>query len=432
MVVVSGRRLLIVSYFYPPDRSVGSHRWHGMARHLRELGHEVTVLTTSAFGALADDAPWVVRTADLQGMHALRRLLRRPALTSAAGSPAVTVAAPRLLTDGLVPDAHVVSWLPLVVPHARRLVRDRRVDCVVTNGPPDSTHLLGLLLGRRRPAWIADFEDGWRFEPQRSGWPTSAQDRLDASLERVTTRRVDAVVGLAKPIADDFARRFGVDAEYVPNGWDPALDDEVAAVRAPARTPGTVALVHTGNLSHAERRDPRPLLRALERIAAEDPASRLRLVLAGRLTAEDAALLSALSPPTAALVEHLGELPRAEAVALQRSADALLLIASGRHTSTVTGKIFEYLTAQPPILALAAGNEAARIVTETRRGLVINPADVDAIAAALRRLAAGAPLADGAPKDLERYVLPGPARTFADTVERAIAHRSARGRRGRR
>src|SRR5215207_177195 len=71
------RRLLIVTYYFPPESSVGAHRWRAMSRWLRRLGHEVTVLTTRAFGTLPDDAEGTVRTFDLAASPALRRLLRR-------------------------------------------------------------------------------------------------------------------------------------------------------------------------------------------------------------------------------------------------------------------------------------------------------------------------------------------------------------------
>ena len=79
----------------------------------------------------------------------------------------------------------------------------RDVDVVVTTGPPDSVHLIGLALGRRRPAWIADFRDGWSFEPLREPFPTAAQRRLDVWLEGRAVRAADAA---AKPSAYPAAR----------------------------------------------------------------------------------------------------------------------------------------------------------------------------------------------------------------------------------
>jgi len=420
-----GLRLLVVTYFYPPDGSVGSHRWPAMARYLRRLGHEVTVLTTSAFGTLPDDEPWVVRTADLQGAAVLRRVLRRPPVVPAGGAAGPLPAAPRILTDGLVPDAHVASWLPFVIPAARRLVRQRQIDCVVTNGPPDSTHLLGLALGRRRPAWVVDMEDGWRFEPLRGPWPTRAQDRLDAALERRVARAADGGIGLAEPIATDLVTRLGGHAAYVPNAWDPDLDEAVAAAVPPALEPGTFSLVHTGGLSHGRRRDPRPLFAALGLLAREAPAeaARLRLVLTGRLSAADAALLDALPPEVRRLVPHLGALSREQGVGLQRGADALLLLVTGEHRSQVTGKLFEYLATGRPILALADDNEAARIVRATGTGRVVDPGDPGAIAAALRATLAGDLAAAYAPRGVEAYRFPAPAEAMARAIEDAIARR---------
>lgn len=418
-------RLLVATYYYPPDTSAGSHRWPAMARYLRRLGHEVTVLTTSTFGTLPDDDPWVVRTGDLHGSAALRRALRRPPLEVASGISAPAPAAPRLLTSGLVPDAHVAAWVPFAIPAARRLVRERAIDCLITNSPSDSTHLLGFALGRRRPAWLADFEDGWRFEPLRGPWPTTVQDRLDAALERRVARGADVGVGLSEPIAADLATRLGMSAGYVPNGWDPDLDAAVDTASPPALEPGTFSLVHTGVLSHAERRDPGPFFAALAALAREAPAeaARLRLVLAGRLTAEDAAMLDALPSEARALVRHLGALSREEAVALQRRADALLLLVSGEHRSQVTGKLFEYLAADRPILALADANEAARIVRETRTGTVVVPSDSAAIAAALHAALRGELAAAYEPTGVEAYRFPAPAEAMARAVEEAIARR---------
>jgi glycosyltransferase involved in cell wall biosynthesis len=422
---VPSLRLLVVTYFYPPDESVGSHRWPAMARYLRRLGHEVTILTTSAFGMLPDDDPWVVRTRDLQGAGALRRLLGRPATMAATSAAAPAAPAPRILTHGLVPDAHVASWLPFAIPAARRAVRERRIDCVVTNSPTDSTHLLGLALGRRRPAWVLDLEDGWRFEPLRDDWPTTLQTRLDDALERRVARAADMAVGLAEPIAHDLSERYGIPAAYVPNGWDPDLEEDVAAASPPALEPGTFSLFHPGGLTHAVRRDPGPLFAAVGALLREAPeqARRLRIVLAGRLTTGDAELLDGLPDDVRALVRHLGPLARSEAVALERRADALLMVVSGSHRSQVTGKLFEYLAADRPILALADANEAARIVRETRTGLVVPSDDVPAIVGALRSALSGELAAAYAPRGVGAYRFPGPAEAMARTIENAIARR---------
>jgi glycosyltransferase involved in cell wall biosynthesis len=122
-------------------------------------------------------------------------------------------------------------------------------------------------------------------------------------------------------------------------------------------------------------------------------------------------------------VQTLGAVPRATAIALQRKATALLLITSA-NAGESTGKLFEYLAAGRPILALARDNEAARIVQETNTGVTVPPGDVQAIGAALRSIAIGefAPLFG--PRGVERYTYPAPAEKMAELVERAIARRA--------
>jgi glycosyltransferase involved in cell wall biosynthesis len=431
--VAASRRILAVSYYFPPNPLPGGHRWESMAHTLRELGHEVTVLTTSASGTLAADEPWVVRTGDLQASPALRRLLGRPSLESPAaddGGPqpgAEVPEPPRILTRGLVPDSWVLTWLPYLVRAARRVIRERDIDVVITNSPPNSTHLLGLALGRERPAWIADFDDGWRYEPLMGRWPTAFQDRADSVLERRVATSAEALVGITKPIADDFAERYGSYVQEIPSGWDRAsLDAETASAAAPELDADAINLVHTGSLSIPERRDPRGLFQALEALVGEEPelAWKLRLTLAGWLTSRDRRMLDERSPAVRSMVNELGTLPRREALALQRAADYLLLISTGPHRQVVTAKLSEYLLANRPILAVLSENEAARIIRETRTGVVVAPDDIDALRDALRSCLEGRLAAEYEPTGLERYVQPGPAKEFAAVIDAAIQRRA--------
>jgi len=413
------RRILVVAYYHPPSTSIGGARWHAMARHLRDLGHEVTVITSVANGpAQPDDGDRVIRTADLVASERLRRVLRRPSLAEAGGTVTATTAAPGLVTRTLVPDAYAATWAPSALRAARRLVRERAIECVVTTGPPSSAHLVALALGRARPAWIADLRDGWTFEPLEEPWPTAAQRALDARVERLVMRRSDAAIGVTRPIAEDLERRLGAHARWIPNGWDPRV--QPAATPPDVAEPGWTTLVHTGRLSGSASRDPRALFEAVRRVNAAGGA-RVRLVLCGSRTALDDELIAGADVGDAVL--HLGLLDRAAALGLQRSADALLLL-TGPHRSEATGKLYEYLAAGRPIVALAEGNEAARIVADTGTGIAVPPFDADAIAQALRAVVRGE--IPYAPRGLERFTYPGPAEAVAELVEEAIARRGAR------
>jgi len=304
-----------------------------------------------------------------------------------------------------------------------RLARRRSIDCLITSGPPDSAHLVALALGRRRPPWLADFRDGWRYEPLREEpWPTRAQERLDAWLERRVARAAEVVIGATMPIADDFRVRLGAEAHWVSNGFDTGA--AVAEDEAPADEPGWLRLVHTGTLSGPRGRDPRPLLAALEAFNAgrADGDPRIRLVLAGRPSVEDERLITEASVGGA--VRHVGLLDRPATLALQRGAAALLLL-TGTHRSEATGKLFEYLASGRPILALAQDNEAERIVRETGTGVAVPSRDPIAVQAALRALADGSLEREYAPRGLERFRYPGPAEAVAELVERALSRRGA-------
>jgi glycosyltransferase involved in cell wall biosynthesis len=416
------RRILVVSYTYPPMPTVGGNRWLAMSKYLRRSGHEVTVLTTSAFGELPDDRErGVVRSADLTSEPWLRSLFRRPPLPKGGESAVVDRPPPWLITRTVVPDHCAVTWVPGAVRTARRLQRERAFDCVISTSSYESAHLVPFGMRARRPAWVADFRDGWTFHSWRPPFPTALQADLDRAMERKVVRTAERTTVVQEPVGEDLRARLGVPATYIPNGWDPELESDAARAELPALPSGRTMLVHTGTLSGPWGRHPGTLLGAVRRLVERHPEARTRLavVLAGRLNEGERDLIAGAGLDD--VVIHLGHLSRAAALALQRRADGLLLITSREVVWELPGKFFEYLGARRPILALAEGNETARIVQETGTGMTVAPDDVEAVVGALQAVLDGGLAEAYRPRGLERYFYPAPADAIEQQIEQAIA-----------
>jgi glycosyltransferase involved in cell wall biosynthesis len=387
---------------------VAARRPAGLAKYLEALGYSVTVLTSGAWtdGASAGGPGRVVLTGDLM---ASRLNWRRSNMRAWASGSADYVAGTSRLAQAVVPDPALLTWLPYLVPTALRIARRERFDCVITTSGPESVHLAGLALAPRM-GWIADLRDGWGFETQHA-WPTRVQARADSALERLVARRADLMTAVTEPLAADLRRRLGVDARTVTNGYDP---DEVPGRTgaSPLLARDRLSLVHTGRMASSQR-SPGPLIEAVRLLAQRAPAlaERVELVFAGPLTTEERSLLDG-----SAQVRHVGNLERAAALRLQREADVLVLLTAGSRRGEATGKLFEYLGAERPILVLGADSEAARIVTDARAGEVAPAADPVGIAEALERLLASGAAPPAAP---QKYAYPEIARRYAELVELA-------------
>jgi glycosyltransferase involved in cell wall biosynthesis len=423
-----GRSILFVAYFYPPCRDTGAQRPAAMVKWLRRLGHRVTVLTTSAYGTLPDDADEeIVRAADAQ---LLRARLRGKDRVDALYDSNTYAARPHVLSRMLVPEPLVAAWAPFARSRAKRLAETQPFDCVITTSPPESAHLIGHALAKRGVPWVADVRDAWTFEPLRPRFPTAVQRRFDERLERRWLGAADVVACVSQPAVDDLEHRLGIDAVLIPNGWDPDLGPEepgppVAVDPLPVADPDRVSLVYTGRFG-SYGRDPGPLVEALAILAREQPevAERIELVVAGPLTEDERRLLSTDVSPARIVVR--GSLDRVQALALQRSADALLLLASPARSQLLNIKLFEYLAAGRPILAVAQGTEAGRVASEVGAEVVAAD-DVAAIRSALSRLAAGE-LRPPRPESVRPYTYPAPAERMATAVEAAIERSSERRR----
>jgi glycosyltransferase involved in cell wall biosynthesis len=415
-----GRSILLVAYFYPPCPDTGAHRAAAMVKYLRRLGHHVTVLTTSAYGSVPGEED-VVRTRDLQLLRA--RIGGHDRVQGMFESDTYS-GRPHPLSKLFVPEPLVAAWAPFAVRAAKRLAARESFDCVITTSPPESAHKVGRALRKRGIPWVADIRDAWNFEPLRPPFPTGIQRRLDERQEAGWLGLADVITVVSRPAGDDLANRLTLESMLVPNAWDPDLEAEAAkgaggeAGAEGLLDPARSSLVYTGRFG-SYGRDPAGLVEALRGLARDEPsvAERLELVIAGPVTEDERALLESDVSP--ARIVLLGSLPRERAVALQRAADGLLLLASDRRSQLANLKLFEYLAAGRPIVALADGTEAGRIVRETAAGEVVASNEPAAIRGALGRLVAGQ-LSAPDPDALRPYTYPAAAQRMADAVETAV------------
>jgi len=410
------RRILLVSYFFPPCTDTGAHRPSSLAKYLRRAGHRVSVLTTSAHGTLGDDAERnVERTADAQLWRA--RMRGADHVGSMYDNDTYS-GRPHPLSRLIVPEPLALAWAPFAIRRAKALHGTGPFDCVITTSPPESAHFAGRALQRRGAAWLADVRDGWTYEPLRPEFPTSLQRRWDERLERRTLSAADAVVCVSEPAAADLRARGIADPILVRNGADPDLLDaaDPLAVRD-LLDPERVSLVYTGRFGSTGR-DPRALVEGLGLFARESPedAARLELVVAGPLRDDERELFSTHVGP--ARISVLGSLERGRALALQRAADALILVAHPVRSQLANFKLYEYLSAGPPILALAAGTEAGSIV-EDFGGTVVEADRPKAIAEALA-LAARGGLHPSDPEARAEHAYPAVSQRMEVAIELAI------------
>jgi glycosyltransferase involved in cell wall biosynthesis len=392
-------KVLIVAFYFPPAGGAGVQRPLKFATHLADLGFETHVLAP-------DDPKWLDRD-ERQALpphvtvHRARNIgpaARRPReeLYRLRGRDRLTAQARISFRRLLVPDASVL-WNATAIPAAVRIVRREGIDVVLTTSPPGSVHLVGAAAKRvTRARWIADLRDSIFVHPHRR-----RTVRGERSLARLVAHSADLITCASEAIASEM-RGLAPTArvEVVENGCD--FEDFEGLQYAPG---DRLRITHTGRFFG--HRSPRPFLDALARVP-DDVVARFvgDFRRADREYAESLGLADRL--------ELVPSVPRGEALALQRNSDALLLLipeAGGRGRGILSGKVFEYLAAERPILAaVPPDGAAAELLGELGAATIVAPDDVDGLAAALadleRRWRAGrlngSPLDDDARRRLSR------------------------------
>jgi glycosyltransferase involved in cell wall biosynthesis len=376
-------KLLLVTLYFPPAGGGGVQRPLKFATHLPALGIETHVLAP-------DDPKWVHEDAELTvptqaWIHRARYVgpSGRRIADELHGRSGIDLAVRRASTIGrrlLVPDENV-TWNATAIPKAVSIVRREGIDVVLTTSPPGSVHMIGAAVKRATGAkWVADLRDSIVRHPHRSteGVAAFAKQKARAGVAQLVARQADAIVTAAEAITEE-TRSLSPRGRLltIANGSD---FDDFAGLDY--RRAERFRLTHTG--SFFGQRDPRPFLRALQASGLEDVCVRF----VGDFRPGDREFLASLE--LGDRVELVDYVPRRESLRLQRDSDALLLLipeAGGRGRGVLSGKVFEYLAAERPILAVVPPDgAAAQLIQDTGAGLVAPPEDEDAIRDALRSL----------------------------------------------
>jgi glycosyltransferase involved in cell wall biosynthesis len=377
-------KVLIVSLYFPPAGGGGVQRPLKFATHLPGLGIETHVLAP-------DDPKWIHRDDELPmptqaWVHRVRFVGpkgRKVAeeLHGTEGVGRALVQARSLGRRLLFPDENV-TWNLTAIPAAIRIVRSEGIDVVLTTSPPGSVHLIGAAVKKATGVtWVADLRDSLLAHPHRrqESVLVRAKEKGHEGVARLVARSADAIVAVSEAIAEE-TRGLSPAGPVVPiaNGSD--FDDfDGLEYRRGER----FRITHAG--SFFGKRDPRPFLSAL---AAASPEVTARFL--GDFRSTDREWADALD--LGDRLELIPYAPRRVSLELQRDSEALLLLipdAGGRGKGVLSGKVFEYLAAERPILAVVPPDGAAAdLIRETGAGVVVAPDDVEGMTAALDGLRA--------------------------------------------
>jgi len=404
--------VLVLAYLFPPTGGAGVQRIVKFVRFLADHGWDATIVTTRSEHYPARDATL------LDELPPATRIVRAadPPIgrTAALGFDALRLR--RLTALAAWPD-DAVWWAPGAVRAAVRAARAEPHHAILSTSPPFSAHVVAARVARRTGLpWIADFRDEWaanddRLRPAR--WFAGLEERLERRTLRGAARIITVV---------DYFRVAGTGSDdprrlTIMNGVDPG--DVPVAGTGGAATGFTMTFVGTlfGD------RDAAPILDAVRRLAdrgALDPAQcEVRIV--GSMWLRELASTGAVPCVQTGYVDHaaaVGEMARATVLLFHAPAD----------TPAPSGKIFEYLATERPILCVARpDNLASRLVDEWDAGRVAAPDDGEAIEAAILALYArwqGGDLTANAglrERTLERYSRRTLAADLAAALDAAVA-----------
>ncbi|MEK6565582.1 MAG: glycosyltransferase [Bacteroidota bacterium] len=392
------KKVLIISYYFPPSGGPGVQRVLKFAKFLPEFGWQPVVLTVEGGDypardeSLLDEIPQhaiVYRTKIFEPYHLYRKLTGKPPHAAVdvenipgAGkkkSPAESFAE-FIRSTFFIPDARI-GWYPFAVPEALKIIRQEKIQVLYSSSPPYTTSIIAREVHRRTGLpWIAGFRDPWTdflSTPERWSVPQSIDRHLERSVFREATLVEAAWNGILKDITKKCPDIDQKKLIHIPNGFDP---EDYPKADALNKKKFTVA--YTGSMYG--KRNPQTFLRAVEELVREKKIDlkKITLKFIGRFGSEVHAMFERTSIRHA--IETMPYTPHAQSIGELLRANMLLLVVDEAKESEeiVPGKVFEYIGARRPIIALAPEGAVAQLLSETKTGYVAHNQDIAAIKAA--------------------------------------------------
>lgn len=370
------KRVLVVTYYWPPTGGSGVQRWVKFCKYLPQLGWQPVVYTPENPEQLALDETLageipaeveVLKTHISEPYDAYRKLLGRKKsggvnpINSAGEKSLSQKAALWARANLFIPDPRV-SWVRPSVEFLVKYLKEHPVDVIVTTGPPQSMHLIGRGVKRATGVrWIADFRDPWTkmFYFKHLGLGSFAE-KVHYRLEKSVLDECDAIISVTPLVQKDFMSMTETPVHMITNGFDQEDFNSVADT-APGEK---FTIVHTGLF--ALDGNPVRLWDVLASKCKEDPAfaEKCQIRLAGKVDIE---IIRAIEERgLGANLVNLGYLPHDATVKEQQAASVLILPLrqDPEYRKVLPGKIFEYLAARRPVLGIGQEDGAAAMVLE--------------------------------------------------------------------
>ena len=388
------KKVLIVTYYFPPAGGPGVQRWLKFVKYLPDFGIQPIVY-------IPENPSYPIIDNNLgKEISSQVIVLKNPIIEPYGLASIISKSKTKKISSGIIPSSHKQSvferlmlwirgnlfipdarvlWVKPSVGYLKKYIVENQIDTVITTGPPHSLHLIGLQLRRQLPIrWIADFRDPWitiGYHHQLK--LTASSMKKHEALELKVLQTADELLVTSKSTRLEFLKKTVKPIHVITNGYD--TEDVPKQI-----LDQSFSLAHIGSL--LSERNPIILWQSLAELVKEMPGfdSHLELKLIG--TVSDDVLQTIKSYDLERYLNLVGYVNHQEALIQQRKSQILLLIEinSTNTISIIPGKLFEYMASGRPIVAIGPlGSDFSDIILQTNTGLFFDYGQKDALKKAI-------------------------------------------------
>lgn len=368
------KKVLIITYYFPPRPGVASLRLRGLAKYLPEFGWEPVILT-AALPEVPDKQFQVIQTPYPGDVSALLKkklhLQTDKGFQEQVGIPLAIRGGRKSLTTSIItfikeivvyPDEQK-NWFPFAVETGEKIMKENNFKAIISSSGPVTSHLIAKELKRRfNVSWVADLRDLWT---QNHYYPYGVIRKwFERRLEINTLSWANALVTVSKPAAEKLQSSHNNKSVFaIPNGFDL---DEISV--EPLTKQFTIT--YTGQL-YQGKRNPELLLRAISELITQKLIDRNKIKIRFFGPTQYWLEQDIKKYNLGGIVKQYGVISRKVVLKKQRESQILLLLNwdDPEERGVYTGKIFEYLAAKRPILAIGGPKGVvSELLTETNSG----------------------------------------------------------------